>query len=264
MTGHMHVVKKESPEMKAQRQASQKRIKESRKEKSLLKDNKEKQKYLQLCNLFRELGVGYEEGRDNYEAVRAMWEGKRAIDLHTLSEQAQKFLKESIPFHIQKDNWGVERIYFNVVDLTAKEADTPSAPPSRVLQVLVKLSKQPYSSVEAVYAALVTLTKQQLTKHRKFRLPGLTKLSVRYRPAMPARTGINPWTKKEASLPASPEKNRLKSSPDRELREWVEKNIPVVAPAPKKKKRSAEKHKKRKKQKKYTRYFDEQKDFHIA
>lgn len=263
MTDHMHVVKKESKEAKAQRRSSQKKFKEDRKEKRRLRDKKEKLYRLRLQNLCTELGVGYDESGYTATAIRERWENKRAVDLITLSEEAREFLRETFPFHIRKDNWDVDRIHFDPVDLTEKEADAPNAPPSRTLLALTKLAKQPYSVVESVYSALVNLARQQLTKHRKFRLPGLARLSVRYRPALPARKGMNPWKKVVVSMPASPAQNRLRAKPDRELREWAEKYIPVVPPA-KKKTRPKKEKSKRKHHKKYTRYFDTQKDFHIA
>lgn len=271
MPDHLHVVKKESEEDKSRRKFSQKQIKEERKEKHRLRDTKEKQEYLRLSNIFAQLGVDYfgkaMARESSYEEARKLWEGKRAEDLAELSEETRQFLKTSLPFHLEKDNWGVNRIRFNAVDLTGKESDSPKAPSSKTLQVLTKLSEQPYSSVEAVYNSLLLFARKQLAKHRKCRLPGLVRLSVRYRPALPARKGINPWTKQEVSMPASPEQNRLKVRPDRELREWVEdkKNIPVSAPPEKHRKKSKKKEKlKRKPKKRYTRYFDEQKQFHIA
>ena len=261
---HVTVVRKESEESKKQRKISRQKIKIDSEEKRRLKDSKEKRQYVQLSNIFQQLGVAH--GPYALEEVRTRWEGRRLQDFKALPEEAQKFMEENLPFLTLKDDWGIYKIHFTPADLSEKEADAPKAPPSRTLQALAKLSKQPYSSVVAVYSALVGLSRKQLMKHHKFRLPGIARLSVRYRPALPKRKGINPWTKKEVDMPASPEQNRLRARPDKELREWAEKNIPVVAPPAKHKhrKHKEKKSKRKSSHKKYTRYFDNQKEFHIT
>ena len=69
--------------------------------------------------------------------------------------------------------------------------------------------------VAAVFEALgkvmsVDLAKPSQDKPKVFQVPGLMKVTARYKPAQPARKGIDPFTKQEKMFKAKPASTQLK------------------------------------------------------
>lgn len=54
-----------------------------------------------------------------------------------------------------------------------------------------------------------------------FNLPGLLKITVQHKPAVPARKGINPFTKEEQMFKAKPARNVIKVRPLKKLKDMV-------------------------------------------
>ena len=101
-----------------------------------------------------------------------------------------------------------------------------------IFKTLAEETEQPTKLVRSIYDALTDKINSGLKSERRFRLPGVGILSVRYRPPRKARKGINPFTKKMTTFKAKPASNKLKFRPAKEMKEFVNK-LPKVAPTKK-------------------------------
>lgn len=75
--------------------------------------------------------------------------------------------------------------------------------------------------VAAVFDALNAMIKKDLNKAGMFSVPGLMKIKVIKKPAVPARKGVNPFTGEEMMFKAKPARNVVKISPLKSLKEMV-------------------------------------------
>ncbi|QDS99437.1 HU family DNA-binding protein [Adhaeretor mobilis] len=77
--------------------------------------------------------------------------------------------------------------------------------------------------VAAVFDALSDEIAKSLGKKgpESFTLPGLCKIVVQKKPAVPARKGINPFTKEEQMFKAKPARNVIKIRPLKKLKDMV-------------------------------------------
>jgi len=76
--------------------------------------------------------------------------------------------------------------------------------------------------VAAVFDALSTLIERDLKKGPGIvNLAGLMKIKVLHKPAVPARKGINPFTKEEVMFKAKPARNVVKVQPLKTLKDMV-------------------------------------------
>jgi nucleoid DNA-binding protein len=77
--------------------------------------------------------------------------------------------------------------------------------------------------VSSVFEGLAMLIKKDLSKKGPgaFVVPGLMKLVVVHKPAVPERTGINPFTKQEQVFKAKPARKVVKVRPLKALKEMV-------------------------------------------
>lgn len=76
--------------------------------------------------------------------------------------------------------------------------------------------------VVAVFDALSTLIERDLKKGPGIvNLAGLMKIKVVNKPAVPARRGINPFTKEEVMFKAKPARNVVKVQPLKTLKDMV-------------------------------------------
>ena len=93
-------------------------------------------------------------------------------------------------------------------------------------EIFSKISEETTLSrkqVAAVFDSLGKLIKQELGKKGPgiFTVPGLLKLKRISKPAVPARKGINPFTKEEMMFKAKPARNVVRVRPLRGLKEMV-------------------------------------------
>jgi DNA-binding protein HU-beta len=77
--------------------------------------------------------------------------------------------------------------------------------------------KQAASALEAVS----DVVKTQLKEGGEVTIPGLIKLTVATKPAVPARQGINPFTKEPTTFKAKPERKVVKARPIKALKDEV-------------------------------------------
>jgi nucleoid DNA-binding protein len=77
--------------------------------------------------------------------------------------------------------------------------------------------------VNKVLAALGDVMKEELGKKgpHAFVLPGLVKLTVTKKPAVPAREGVNPFTGQMQMFAAKPARNVVKARPLKALKDAV-------------------------------------------
>jgi nucleoid DNA-binding protein len=250
---------KESPEAKQQRLANQKAQKEERQDHRRLRKEDEKRALIELTNTFRFFGVDYLTfGQYSYDRLREIWEDQR-VDNRVFPDEMKKFLHDNFRVEYRKDDFGHTRINFRALQYFPANPERANVPDS-LLRRLIKESGQPYSVVNSVYNALVTLCKKGLTKKHRFTLPTLGRFSIRYMSASAEHTGRNPKTGEALTIPAKPAHNRVRFSPAKELKLWAQ-DLEVVAPV---KKRKHKEEKKRKHRKKFKSHFSEQKHFHIA
>lgn len=93
---------------------------------------------------------------------------------------------------------------------------------SEIFAYIAEQTNLKRKDVVAVFDALSELIKRDLTKGPGiFNLVGLMKIKVVHKPAVPARKGINPFTKEEVIFKAKPARNVVKIQPLKNLKEMV-------------------------------------------
>ena len=75
--------------------------------------------------------------------------------------------------------------------------------------------------VNAVLDALNNIVYKELKADREITIPGLLKLTTVRRPAVPAREGINPFTKEPTTFKAKPARTVVKPRPLKALKDAV-------------------------------------------
>lgn len=103
-----------------------------------------------------------------------------------------------------------------------------------IFKAVAEETEQKPKLVREIYDAILTEAQAGLKKERRFRLPGLGILSVKYRPPRKKRKGINPFTKKMTTFKAKPASNKLRFRPSKEMKLLTAK-LPAVAPKKKRK-----------------------------
>jgi nucleoid DNA-binding protein len=100
-----------------------------------------------------------------------------------------------------------------------------SGKPTTKSEVLAYLSDQTGLSkkdVGSVFEALGSIINRDLNKGPGvFTVPGLMKIKVVRKPAVPARKGINPFTGEETMFKAKPARNVVKITPLKGLKDMV-------------------------------------------
>ena len=77
--------------------------------------------------------------------------------------------------------------------------------------------------IGSVFDALSDMISANLGKKGPgvFNIPGLMKIAVQHKPAVPARRGINPFTKEEQMFKAKPARNVVKVRPLKGLKDMA-------------------------------------------
>jgi len=75
--------------------------------------------------------------------------------------------------------------------------------------------------VNAVLDALNTIVYKELKAGHEVMLPGLLKLTAVTKPAVPAREGINPFTKEPTTFKAKPARKVIKPRPLKALKDAI-------------------------------------------
>jgi nucleoid DNA-binding protein len=108
---------------------------------------------------------------------------------------------------------------------TAKKA-APAAKPPTKSEIFSHISAQTdltKKEVASVFDALSGMIKKNVGKRGPgvFTVPGLMKITVRTRPAQPARKGINPFTGEPATFKAKPARRVVKVTALKGLKEMA-------------------------------------------
>jgi nucleoid DNA-binding protein len=79
------------------------------------------------------------------------------------------------------------------------------------------------SHVASVFQTMAAMIKADLSKAGAgvFKVPGLMRITVKRKPATPAREGINPFTKEPTTFKAKPARNVVRIRPLSALRDMV-------------------------------------------
>lgn len=94
---------------------------------------------------------------------------------------------------------------------------------TETLNTLAEKTNLSKKEVSSVIDALGETISEQLSKKGPgvFNIPGLMKVKVVRKPAVPARKGINPFTKEEQMFKAKPARNVVKITPLKALKDAV-------------------------------------------
>ncbi len=100
-------------------------------------------------------------------------------------------------------------------------ADKPSTK-SEVYAYIAERTDLKKKQVSAVFDALGDLIQRDLKRGTGvFNVPGLMKIKLVHKPAVPERKGINPFTKEETIFKAKPARNVVKVQPLKGLKDMV-------------------------------------------
>jgi len=93
---------------------------------------------------------------------------------------------------------------------------------TEILNFIAEETDLKKKEVAAVFEALTKIIARDLKKGPGvFNVPGLMKIKVVRKPAVPARKGINPFTGEEMMFKAKPARNVVKVTPLKALKDMV-------------------------------------------
>lgn len=93
---------------------------------------------------------------------------------------------------------------------------------TEILNFIAEETDLKKKEVTAVFEALTKIIARDLKKGPGvFNVPGLMKIKVVRKPAVPARKGINPFTGEEMMFKAKPARNVVKVTPLKALKDMV-------------------------------------------
>lgn len=93
---------------------------------------------------------------------------------------------------------------------------------TEILSYIAEETELKKKDVAAVFEALAGLIERDLKKGPGvFNVPGLMKVKVVKKPAVPARKGVNPFTGEEMMFKAKPARNVVKVTPLKALKDMV-------------------------------------------
>ncbi len=98
-----------------------------------------------------------------------------------------------------------------------------AATKSEILGSIANTTELSRKQVAGVFEALTALIKSAVGKKGPgvFTLPGLAKITVVQKPAVPAHRGINPFTKEEQDFKAKPARRVVKVRPLKGLKDFA-------------------------------------------
>lgn len=102
-------------------------------------------------------------------------------------------------------------------------ASAKPATKSEILASIASSTDLSRKQVASVFDALAGMIKSSLGKKGAgvFTIPGLVKMTVVTKPAVPARKGINPFTKEEQMFKAKPARKVVKVRPLKNLKDMA-------------------------------------------
>lgn len=100
-------------------------------------------------------------------------------------------------------------------------AETKRMTKTELIEAVANQSGLEKKQVNAVLDALNNVIYQELKAEREVTIPGLLKLTSVRKPAVPARDGINPFTKEPTTFKARPARTVIKPRPLKALKDAV-------------------------------------------
>jgi nucleoid DNA-binding protein len=105
---------------------------------------------------------------------------------------------------------------------TTKEKTVKPMSKSEIAHALAESTGLTKAQIASVFEGLAELVGKQLASGPGiFTLPGLLKIKVVRKPAVPARTGINPFTKEPTTFKAKPARKVVKLQALKSLKQMV-------------------------------------------
>jgi nucleoid DNA-binding protein len=98
---------------------------------------------------------------------------------------------------------------------------TPHMSKTELIEAIAGKSGVEKKEVKAILEALPEVVYAELKAQREVVLPGLVKLALVTKPAVPAHEGINPFTKEKTMFKAKPERKVIKPRPVKALKDAV-------------------------------------------
>lgn len=92
---------------------------------------------------------------------------------------------------------------------------------TEIMNFIAEETELKKKDVTAVFDALSLAIGNDLKKSGMFSVPGLMKIKVVRKPAVPERQGVNPFTGEEMMFKAKPARNVVKITPLKSLKEMV-------------------------------------------
>lgn len=92
---------------------------------------------------------------------------------------------------------------------------------SELIEAISSQSGLEKKQVNAVLDALNDIVYRELKAQHEVMIPGLLKLTAVTKPAVPAREGINPFTKEPTMFKAKPERKVIKPRPLKALKDAI-------------------------------------------
>jgi DNA-binding protein HU-beta len=118
--------------------------------------------------------------------------------------------------HLQK------RGFFRIFSTITQESSMAKAPTkSEIVAQICKDTKLSRKEVAGVFDSLQGVIKKSLRGAGLFTMPGLLKMKVVKKPAVPAREGINPFTKEKVMFKAKPASKKVRVLPLKGLKALV-------------------------------------------
>lgn len=101
-------------------------------------------------------------------------------------------------------------------------ADNKPSTKSEVYAYIADRTELKKKHVSAVFDALAEIIERDLRRGAGvFNVPGLMKIKLVYKPAVPERSGINPFTKEQTIFKAKPARNVVRIQPLKGLKDMV-------------------------------------------
>jgi len=237
----IHVPVTESKKERERRLAGQREHKELRSAKLERTRHKGAHDDVAIANIFRDLGIDFlSVPRDQaFSLLKTRLEGRK---VSTLSERGLTFLKENFDVEQVGDSDGRTLLHF--LEAQSEKEDDP---PMRLYTQIGEEAGQPRKVVRVIFETFEKLVRAALKAERAVKIPGIGKLTVKYRAAKEKRKGINPFTKEKCWFKAKPASNRLRFRPAKQLKVYVGKLAVVPPPKKHKKGKKSKKHGRRRK-----------------
>jgi len=194
---------------------------------------------VELANAFRMIGIDYSSipHEQAFKIVPVRLEGHRVSQFEP---KALDFLHENFNVVHVQDEEGRTLLHF-----TQPTADKEQQQ-MKMINAIAEEVGEKRKRVNSFYEALLKVVRHELRDAGKLQLPGFGRISLKYRPAVEERPGINPFTRAKMTFKARPASSVIRFTPAKELKEYIAEKV-APTPPPGKEKKGKEKESKKEK-----------------